>query len=297
MASGSLTDQRRVRRRGSSTSHACDSSLLRRVELATPRSARFTRRQLMRSRNNVDRRWTNVRRGGSKSGRWCYSGGRGTGCGAGSRMSFGRRRCGPKTAEATTGTAVTSPPTIDAPVGTTVEGVAATEAPVEPAATGSYVVVAGDSLSAIAGAAGVSLDALVAANGWSDGAAHLIQPSDVIVLPPGASAPGPQPTAAITIASPGTGAPTTAVPASGAGTGGYHEVGPEWLLPLAEDGASHPIDDPLADGVYYATSYAMTARRRGGRVRAGTVLRRGGVHCHAGHQAEPSTRLAAPADR
>jgi hypothetical protein len=36
-------------------------------------------------------------------------------------------------------------------------------------------------------------------------------------------------------------------------------VGPERLLPLADDGTSHPIADPLADGVYYATSYDVAS--------------------------------------
>ena len=56
--------------------------------------------------------------------------------------------------------------------------------------TGSYTIASGDTLSGIAQRAGVSLDDLVAANGWSDGANHLIVPGDVLELPAGATAGG-----------------------------------------------------------------------------------------------------------
>lgn len=64
----------------------------------------------------------------------------------------------------------------------------------------AYAITAGDTLSGIAGRASVSLDALVAANGWSDGSNHLIIPGDVISLPEGAelSARGPSASAATT---------------------------------------------------------------------------------------------------
>lgn len=59
------------------------------------------------------------------------------------------------------------------------------------AATGSYTIVAGDTLIGIAERAGVSVDDLVAANGWTDGTDHAIFPGDVITLPAGASTPAP----------------------------------------------------------------------------------------------------------
>lgn len=67
------------------------------------------------------------------------------------------------------------------------DGTAVGEAPASDAAT--YTIAAGDTLSGIATRADVSLDALVDANGWTDGADHLIMPGDVVVLPDGATTP------------------------------------------------------------------------------------------------------------
>lgn len=54
----------------------------------------------------------------------------------------------------------------------------------EPEPTEStYTIVAGDSLFAIADRQGITLDALVAANGWTDGIDHLILPGDEILIP------------------------------------------------------------------------------------------------------------------
>lgn len=50
-------------------------------------------------------------------------------------------------------------------------------------ATSTYTIVAGDSLFAIADREGITLDALVAANGWTDGIDHLILPGDEILIP------------------------------------------------------------------------------------------------------------------
>ncbi|MCU1366152.1 MAG: hypothetical protein JWN39_1791, partial [Ilumatobacteraceae bacterium] len=127
--------------------------------------------------------------------------------------------------------------------------------------TASYVVVGGDALSAIAAASGVSLDALVSANGWSDGAAHVIRPGDTIQLPPGASPPQPhQPGTLPSVAAPNTG-PTTSVLSPGEaaawrpgqipGTPGFKFENPfEGAVPSPAfpSGSSAP----LADGVYAA---------------------------------------------
>ena len=51
------------------------------------------------------------------------------------------------------------------------------------ASGGTYTVVAGDYLSVIATKTGTTVNGIVAANGWSDGANHLIRPGDVIKLP------------------------------------------------------------------------------------------------------------------
>lgn len=53
----------------------------------------------------------------------------------------------------------------------------------------TYTITEGDTLSGIAQRASVSLEALVAANGWPDGMDHLIVPGDVITLPQGAATP------------------------------------------------------------------------------------------------------------
>jgi LysM repeat protein len=63
------------------------------------------------------------------------------------------------------------------------------------AGSATYTITAGDTLSGIAARAGVSLTALVDANGWPDGTDHFIQPGDVITLPEGASTPSPAPAA------------------------------------------------------------------------------------------------------
>ena len=80
----------------------------------------------------------------------------------------------------------------------------------------------GDSLFAIAQDAGITVDELVAANGWPDGDAHVIFPGDVVQLAP---------------------------PADGA----VELVSARELLELElTDGASTPIAEPLVDGVYFA---------------------------------------------
>lgn len=47
----------------------------------------------------------------------------------------------------------------------------------------TYTIEAGDYLSGIATKFNTTVDAIVAANGWSDGAAHALFPGDVINLP------------------------------------------------------------------------------------------------------------------
>jgi len=57
--------------------------------------------------------------------------------------------------------------------------------------------------------------------------------------------------------------PATSAAGAGATTpgvaaGGYEEVAADQLLPLAADGKSDPIADPLGDGAYYAIAYSLT---------------------------------------
>ncbi len=61
------------------------------------------------------------------------------------------------------------------PVGTSTTVVAGT--------FGKYTVVANDYLGGIAKKVGTTVDAIVAANGWADGAKHNINPGDVINVP------------------------------------------------------------------------------------------------------------------
>lgn len=130
--------------------------------------------------------------------------------------------------------------------------------PTESARTKSYIVISGDSLSAIAAAASTSLGELVAANSWSDGAAHVIHPGDVIELPAGATQPEPRSTSTTTNDSPVRNSSTSVT--GGAALGGYRLLGPEEEpLPLGADGTSHPVSDPLADGLYFADTYGLTA--------------------------------------
>ena len=54
----------------------------------------------------------------------------------------------------------------------------------------TYIVVAGDSLSKIAGLYEISVEALVNYNGWVDGLNHLLLPGDPIRIPPNSRIPG-----------------------------------------------------------------------------------------------------------
>lgn len=70
--------------------------------------------------------------------------------------------------------------TAGAPAATTVQ---ATTTTFDPALGGTYPVVANDTLSGIAAKNGTTVDAIVAANGWTDGATHVIIPGQKIKLP------------------------------------------------------------------------------------------------------------------
>lgn len=120
------------------------------------------------------------------------------------------------------------------------------------AAGGGYVVVAGDTLSAIARRNSVTLAALVAVNGWTDGADHPIFPGDRIVLPAGAT-PATSTTGAptTTARSTTTAATPTTTAAPRASLGGYSATGQQYAGPATGDRTS-PITSPLADGVYWA---------------------------------------------
>jgi LysM repeat protein len=117
---------------------------------------------------------------------------------------------------------------------------------IDPVDSAGYTIVAGDTLSAIAARAGVSLSDLVDANGWPDGSDHLILPGDVIALPQGASAPG------------SAAAPLDATaPAGGsdpAGELGGYQARPSFAsLPVNQE--TNPIVDPLPDGEYWSVDY------------------------------------------
>ena len=121
----------------------------------------------------------------------------------------------------------------------------------EPVDTAGYTVLAGDTLSAIADRAGVSLSDLVDANGWPDGSDHLILPGDVIALPPGARAPGSTPPA---VAPSGTTAPTGGSEPA-AESGGYQAISSPSAASLQVDQKTNPIIDPLPDGEYWSWDY------------------------------------------
>ncbi len=115
--------------------------------------------------------------------------------------------------------------------------------PTDPVDFAGYTVVAGDTLSAIADRAGVSLSDLVDANGWPDGSDHLILPGDVIALPQGARPPG------------------SAPPPSAGGSdpveesGGYQAISSPAVASLQVDQKTNPIVDPLPDGEYWSWDY------------------------------------------
>ena len=88
-------------------------------------------------------------------------------------------------AGATTTAAATATTAAGASTATTAAG-ASTAPGTTTAATGQYTVAGGDSLFLIAKKYCVSIDTLIAANGWADGIDHVIHPGDVIVIPAGA---------------------------------------------------------------------------------------------------------------
>ena len=115
------------------------------------------------------------------------------------------------------------------------------------------VVEAGDTLSGIAASYGLTLDELIEANGWSDGADHAIFPGDEVQLPAGASpvATTNRPTTAAP--SPSDDRPTTTD--ASATTEAQDEVD---YRPLDGNGSpdfgdeTDPVSTPLPDGIYWA---------------------------------------------
>ena len=71
----------------------------------------------------------------------------------------------------------------NAPIVTTVATAVATTTTFDASTGGSYKVVAGDYLGGIAKKTGATVDGIVAANGWADGAGHVIIPGQTIKLP------------------------------------------------------------------------------------------------------------------
>jgi LysM repeat protein len=63
------------------------------------------------------------------------------------------------------------------------ESTSSTQTTIDTSAGGSYTVVANDYLGGIAKKVGSTVDAIVAANGWSDGSSHVLIPGDVIKIP------------------------------------------------------------------------------------------------------------------
>ena len=78
----------------------------------------------------------------------------------------------------TTTTTTTAPPNVTTPVGQ----ISATEQ--------IYTIVAGDSISKIAGLHEITMDDLVNYNGWTDGLAHVLIPGQTVKIPPNALVPG-----------------------------------------------------------------------------------------------------------
>lgn len=136
----------------------------------------------------------------------------------------------------TTDTSSTTPLTTDSvapPEGIT------TEPPTTDPVDAEYTIVSGDTISGIAARADVTVDALVEANGWTDGTDHLILPGDVIALPTGSS-----------IADSPTTDSTSDDPAAtdGDSSGGYRTTSSR----LGFGDRTADVATPLADGVYWA---------------------------------------------
>ena len=144
--------------------------------------------------------------------------------------------------DAATSTTLTSEPTGSAPLTTDVLATTAETSATE-AATDEYTIASGDTLGDIASRVGVTLDELIAANGWADGADHLILPGDVIKLPAGASGPA----SGNAITEPDTSSPTTAV--STGSPGGYSTASSRLGF---TNGRTAEVTSPLVDGVYWA---------------------------------------------
>ena len=70
-----------------------------------------------------------------------------------------------------------------APTTTTAKGGTTPTTARSGAGAATYTVVANDTLSGIARKSGTTIQAIIAANGWADGASHRINPGDVITLP------------------------------------------------------------------------------------------------------------------
>ena len=115
----------------------------------------------------------------------------------------------------------------------------------------SYTIQSGDSLSAIASRFDVTMDAIVAYNGWSDGINHVLLPGDTILIPPGSAAPGATQTAS-------TGGSTDSSTDSGssetADSGDTEEAKGDWLESFLPD---HHLRDPasMADLIAYLNSF------------------------------------------
>jgi LysM domain-containing protein len=118
--------------------------------------------------------------------------------------------------------------------------------------TGMYIIDAGDTLSGIAASYGVTLDELVDANGWTDGADHAIFPGDAVQLPDGAVA------VSTTRPAASNGNTTTTTRATGgsatsstaATSGDYSQTGQMYAGPRLGGSTDAPTN-PLGDGVYW----------------------------------------------
>lgn len=144
--------------------------------------------------------------------------------------------------------ATTTRPPVTSPRSTTSRATTTTSStPAGP----TYIVVKGDTLSAVARAAGTTLTALVSANGWADGANHPIFPGDRIVLPAGANTPTTTgATTSTTVATSTTKAPPAASTSVAEQLGGYSPTGEQFGGP--QQGSTPPVATPLADGTYLA---------------------------------------------
>jgi N-acetylmuramoyl-L-alanine amidase len=153
-------------------------------------------------------------------------------------------------ARTTLGTVQTTSYVVEEPVTTTTTSTLPTT-PIEGQISPTeqiHVVVAGDSLSRIASTYGITLDALINYNAWTDGINHVILPGAEVKIPPQSRVPS---------ATPDTGAGDTGGGDTGGGDTGAGGETPTETTAAAGEGCTHVIesgDNPTR----VANQYAIT---------------------------------------